>query len=66
MPARSCSESEELMTDALTGIYFFIVPKDKILTDEQYKRLKRQINKQWPKGATRPILLEGGMTVTKL
>ena len=48
------------------GLYFLITPRDIILTNEQYKRLKRQISRQWPKDEPKPILLEGGITVVKL
>lgn len=50
------------------GIYFITVNNDNgnVLTNDQYKRLKRQISRIWPKDIQRPILLEGGMTVTKL
>lgn len=45
------------------SMQYFIISKEP-LSELQYLRLKQQINDSWPKDESRPILLEGELTVT--
>lgn len=49
---------------AIWGIH--IITVEQSLSDEQYDRLKNEINENWPLYIERPLLVEGGAKVTRL
>ena len=64
----SCKEMKEAIrpTNGPESDDIYCITYKDTLPEENYQRLRAQIEEFWPKNKPRPILLEGGLAVVKL